>query len=73
MDGLTDMAHATEIRRAMYRSARHMKVSLVSSIEKAANGSHAIRFTVIDKEVGRAYINSQPAHKRSYNQHIESV
>lgn len=67
LNDFTDMAHATEIRRAMYRSANHMKVSLHSKIEKAADG-YSIRFTVIDKEAGRRYINSIPAHKRAYNQ-----
>lgn len=73
LTGLADIGHATEIRRALYRSARHMRVSLTSKIEKADDGSHAIRFTVIDKEIGRRYINSIPPHKRSFNQHIEEV
>lgn len=73
LNGLDGAAHATEIRRAMYRSARHLKVSLDAKPEKSADGSHAIRFTVIDKEAGKRYINSRPAHTRAYNQHIEEV
>lgn len=73
LNGLADATHATEIRRALYRSAKHMKVSLHSAIEKSPDGGHQIRFTAIDKAAGRRYMNSIPAHKRSYNQHIPEV
>lgn len=62
--------HAREIRRALYRSARYMKYSLDAKIERSPDGGHQIRFTAIDKEIARAYIErlrAEAPHKVSYD------
>lgn len=57
--GVEDSERAIEIRRALYRSAKHLGVSLKADVEDGADGTHSIRFHAIDKAVGRAHIARQ--------------
>jgi hypothetical protein len=70
LNGMRSEDHAREIRRSLHRSARYMKVSLDSKIERAPAGGHQIRFTVINKEHAKAYIENlrrTAPHKVSYD------
>lgn len=57
--GVEDELRAIEIRRALFRSAKHLGVSLKADVEQAADGTHQIRFKAIDKATARAYISAQ--------------
>jgi hypothetical protein len=57
--GVEDAERAREIRRALFRSAKHLGVSLKCDVEPAADGTHAVRFHAIDKTVARAHIAHQ--------------
>ena len=72
LTGMHSQDHAREIVRAMYRSARYMKVSLHQKIERNGDG-YQIRFTVINKDHARAYVQSIAPERRSYNQHIRTI
>lgn len=67
LGGMRSADHAREIRRALYRSARYMKYSLKCNVEKDGAGGYQLRFTVIDKEIARQYINALPPEKRAYD------
>lgn len=67
--GIDSQERAQEIKRALYRCARYLKYSLTASVEKTGEG-HQIRYTVIDKEVGRRYIREKyqgREHEMPYN------
>jgi hypothetical protein len=57
--GVQDRERAIEIRRALFRSASHLGVSLKCDVETDAAGVHHIRFHAIDKQVGRSHIARQ--------------
>ncbi|HEY3953912.1 MAG TPA: hypothetical protein VGM53_11080 [Streptosporangiaceae bacterium] len=57
--GCPDYDRAKEIKRALYRSARHLKVSLHTKIFKATDGSWTVEFVAINKAHGRAYVAQQ--------------
>jgi hypothetical protein len=57
--GVEDQEWAKEIRRALFRSSRYLKVALKADLEQAADGTHQIRFHAIDKARARAYIVAQ--------------
>ncbi len=54
--GVEQRDRAVEIRRALFRSAAHLGVSLKCDIETDAAGLHHIRFHAIDKAIARAHI-----------------
>lgn len=56
--GVEDQERAIEIRRALFRSAKHLKVALKADVETVA-GVHQIRFRAIDKAIARAYVSQQ--------------
>jgi hypothetical protein len=68
--GCADRDRAKEIKQALYRSARHLNVSLHTNIVKATDGTWTVEFTPINKAHGRAYIaqqaNGDPS-KLAYN------
>lgn len=57
--GVEDLERAREIRRALFRSAKHLGYALKADVEPGADGTHAIRFHAIDKDVARAYITAK--------------
>jgi len=68
--GCPDRERAKEIKRALYRSARYLKVSLHTEIIRAADKTWTVRFTVFNKEHGRAYVHEQAGgdpSKLAYN------
>lgn len=54
--GVEDQLRAVEIRRSLFRSAKHLGVSLKADVEQAADGTHQVRFHAIDKAVARAHM-----------------
>lgn len=54
--GLSSEAEAHEIRKALYRSAKHLGYSLSHKIEKSPLGGWQVRYTAICKECATAYI-----------------
>lgn len=56
--GVEDQDRAVEIRRALFRSAKHLKVALKADVETVA-GVHQIRYRAIDKAVARAYVTQK--------------
>lgn len=54
--GIEDQLRAVEIRRALFRSSKHLGVSLKCDLEQAADGTHQVRFHAIDKAVARAHM-----------------
>jgi hypothetical protein len=57
--GCDTYKRAQEIKRALYRSARHLKVSLRTDIIRGANGTWTVEFTAVNKAHGKAYIAQQ--------------
>lgn len=58
LTGMRSEDHAREIRRSLHRSARHMKYALDAKIERSPGGGQQIRFSAINKEHARAYIEN---------------
>lgn len=57
--GVEEHERALEIRRALFRSAKHLEVSLKCDVETDAAGLHHVRFKAIDKAIARAHIARQ--------------
>lgn len=54
--GIEDQLRAIEIRRALFRSAKHLGVSLKADVEAGAGDTHQVRFKAIDKAVARQFM-----------------
>jgi len=70
--GCADYDRAKEIKRALYRSARHFKVSLTTKIFRADDGTFTVEFTAISKAHGQAYIAAKAQgdpSRLAYNPH----
>ena len=68
--GCETRERAKEIKRALYRSARHLKVSLTTEVFQAADKTWTVAFTPINKAHGRAFIAAQSGgdpSKLAYN------
>jgi len=57
--GCETFDRAREIKRALYRSARHLGVSLHTELIRAADNTWTVRFTPISKPHGQAYVARQ--------------
>lgn len=71
--GIEDYERALEIRRALYRSAKHLKVSLKAEVEQAADGTYVVVFHAINKAHARAYIIAKTGgdpSKLDYNPYV---
>jgi hypothetical protein len=53
--GCESRDRANEIRKALYRSAYHLKVSLSYKIHNRADGTYDVEFTVYEKKHATAY------------------
>jgi hypothetical protein len=56
---------ASEISQALFRSARHLKVSVSTKINQAEDRSYDVEFTVYNKKHARAYIAAKAGGDRS--------
>ena len=63
--GCQDFSSADEIRKALYRSACHMKVSLSYKIKKADDGTWNVEFSCYPKAVGKAHVVNHYGEDRS--------
>ena len=57
--GCADRDRAKEIKQALYRSARHLGVSLFYSIVKEDDGTYTVEFTAVNKTHARAHVVSK--------------
>jgi hypothetical protein len=57
--GCADRDRAKEIKQALYRSARHLGVSLFYSIVKEEDDTYSVEFTPVNKAHGRAHVVSK--------------
>jgi hypothetical protein len=68
--GCESRDRAKEIKRALYRSAYHLKVSLTTRIFQAPDKTWTVEFTPINKQHGRDFIAKQSGgdpSKLAYN------
>jgi len=54
--GCESRERAQEIKKALYRSAYHLDVSLMTKIIKAGDGTYSVEYTAIDKAHGKKYM-----------------
>jgi hypothetical protein len=54
--GCESRERAAEVKKMLYRSAGHHKVSLHTVIVKADDGSYQVHFSVFHKSYGRKYV-----------------
>lgn len=54
--GIEDVERASEIKRALFRSAGHMGVSMRAEVEQATDGSFQVRYNAVDKAKARAWL-----------------
>ena len=57
--GCADRDRAKEIKQALYRSARHLGVSLFYSIVREDDGTYTVEFTAVNKTHARAHVVSK--------------
>lgn len=68
--GCETYKRAQEIKRALYRAARHHHVSLMTEIIRAPDSTWTVRFTPVNKSHGRAFVARQSGgdpSKLAYN------
>lgn len=63
--GVETRERAEEIKRALFRSARHVKVSVTATVEPADDGTYRVRFKAIDKLFARRFILEKHGPDRS--------
>jgi hypothetical protein len=56
---IDDPDRALEIKRSLYRCAKHLGYSMKADIEKTADNKYQVRFKAIDKARARAHIAAQ--------------
>lgn len=68
--GIQTKERAQEIKRSLYRCAKHLGYSVVATIEHNADGNYQVRFKAIDKARARRYIAAKykgREHEMPYN------
>jgi hypothetical protein len=63
--GCETRERALEVRRMLYRSAGHFKVSLHAPVVQAPDGTYQITFTVYTKSAGRKSVLERYGPDRS--------
>lgn len=54
--GCESRERADEIKRALFRSARYVGVSVSASVKAAGDGTYAVTFKAIDKSYAKKYM-----------------
>ena len=54
--GIADADRALEIKRGLFRSAKHLGVSMKADIEPGESGGYQVRFRAISKKHARAHM-----------------
>lgn len=62
---------ALEIKRSLYRCAKHMGYSMVAEVEPTDDG-FAVRFRAIDKAAARAYVRKRYGTDMPYNPYAQN-
>jgi hypothetical protein len=57
--GCADRARAEEIKRALYRAAGYLKVSMHAKIVPQSDGTFRVEYKAIDKESARRYVKAK--------------
>jgi hypothetical protein len=68
--GIQTKERALEIKRSLYRCAKHLGYSVVANIERSPNGTYQVRYKAIDKATARRYIAAKykgREHEMPYN------
>jgi hypothetical protein len=63
--GCPTRERAAEIKQALYRSGKYVKVSVATQIVKADDGTFSVVFKAIDKAVARKYVLEKYGTDRS--------
>lgn len=63
--GIESRERATEIKKALYRSGRYVKVSVSATVHPADDGTYLVRFKAIDKAQAKRYILEKYGTDRS--------
>jgi hypothetical protein len=63
--GCDSRERAVEVKRMLYRSASHHKVSLATDIVPADDGTFQVHFSVFHKSYGRKYVLDKYGSDRS--------
>lgn len=71
LTGMKNRDEAKEVVRALYRSARHLGVSLAQEIVPDGNG-YRVEFAAINKAHARAYVAKKYGTKPPYNPHARN-
>lgn len=62
--GIAEREEAEEYKRALYRAAKRMKVSMSATVHRSGSG-YAIHFKAIDKRAARAYVLARYGNDRT--------
>jgi hypothetical protein len=67
--GIKTRDEAREVVRALYRSARHVGVSVAQKTLPQPDGSHVVEFAAVNKDHARAYVAQHYGDRLPYNPH----
>lgn len=70
--GCETKERALEIKRSLYRCAKHLGYSMHAEIEPAGDG-YQVRFKAIDKAAARAYVRKKYGDRMPYNPYTKNV
>lgn len=65
--GCESEARAQEIKRSLYRCAKHLGYSMKAEVEPGAGGAFQVRFKAIDKTAARTYVRKRYGQDMPYN------
>jgi len=65
--GCESEERAVEIKRSLYRCAKHLGFSMKAEVEPGAGSDWQVRFRAIDKATARAYVRKRYGQKMPYN------
>lgn len=66
-EGCETEERAQEIKRSLYRCAKHLGFSMRAEIESGAGDGYQVRFSAIDKAAARAYVRQRYGQNMPYN------
>lgn len=71
--GCETKERALEIKRSLYRCAKHLGYSMHAQIEDAPGGGFQVRFKAIDKATARAYVRQKYGDRMPYNPYTKNA
>lgn len=64
-NGIEDRERAAEIKRALFRAAKHLGYSMSATVKPAGGGKYEVHFKAIDKVHAKAHIMAKYGPDRS--------